>query len=118
MQAVQKLGGPFGAAILGSALNATYQGRLPGAGLPAPVAEAARLSVFAGVAAAGRLGAAAPLEAVRSAFLAGMDAALGAAAAFALVGMLLALLFLPARRGAAVGAGRVESAPGRAASRA
>jgi DHA2 family multidrug resistance protein-like MFS transporter len=74
LQAVNKLGGPFGAAILGSVLNSTYQGRLGGVGLPAGAASAIHQSVFAGVATAHRLGSATLLDAVRNAFVAGMDA--------------------------------------------
>lgn len=97
MQAVQKLGGPFGAAILGSVLNSTYQGRLHAASLPA---GAVYQSVFAGVAVAHQLGSAALLDAVRSAFVAGMDVSLVVAAGFAMAGLVLALLFLPQRAGA------------------
>jgi DHA2 family multidrug resistance protein-like MFS transporter len=100
LQAVNKLGGPFGAAILGSVLNSTYQGRLGTTGLPAGAAGAARQSVFAGVAAAHRLGSATLLDAVRQAFVAGMDASLVVAAGFALTGLVLALVFLPQRTGA------------------
>ena len=51
MQAVNKVGAPFAAAILGSVLNATYQGRLDLTGVPANIAHGMRESVFAGVAA-------------------------------------------------------------------
>jgi EmrB/QacA subfamily drug resistance transporter len=110
MQAVQKLGGPFGAAILGSVLNSTYQGRLHAASLP-PAAGAVYRSVFAGVAAAHQLESPALLDAVRSAFVAGMDASLVAAAGFAAAGLVLTLLFLPQRTGAtgATDRERVES---------
>ncbi len=110
MQAVQKLGGPFGAAILGSVLNATYQGKLNVAVLPASAADAAARSVFAGVAVAHRLGSAALLSTVRGAFVQGMDAALIVAAGIAVAGLVLALIFLPRRsdRVAAAEAGKVE----------
>ena len=111
LQAVNKLGGPFGAAILGSVLNSTYRGRLDVAGLPAGAVSAAHQSVFAGVTTAHQLGSAALLDAVRSAFVAGMDASLVVAAGFALAGALLALAFLPQRTNAtgAIDAERVES---------
>jgi MFS transporter, DHA2 family, multidrug resistance protein len=111
LQAINKLGGPFGAAILGSVLNATYRGRLDTAGMPAGAASGIHQSVFAGVAAAHQLGSAAVLEAVRVAFVAGMDASLVVAAGFAAVGVVLALAFLPRRSGAvgATGTERVES---------
>ena len=101
LQAVNKLGGPFGAAILGSVLNSTYRGRLATTDLPASAAGALQQSVFAGVAAARQLGSATLLDAVRRAFVAGMDASLVVAAGFALAGLILALAFLPPRNGVA-----------------
>ncbi|MFI5268067.1 MAG: MFS transporter [Chloroflexota bacterium] len=109
LQAVNKLGGPFGAAILGSVLNSAYQDRLRAAGFSA---GASRQSVFAGVAVARQLKSAALLDAVRGAFVAGMDASLAVAAGFAVLGILLALAFLPRRKDAlgAAGSNCVESA--------
>ena len=100
MQAVNKVGAPFAAAILGSVLNATYQGRLDLTGVPANVADGMRESVFAGVAAAHQLGSAPLLASVRTAFVAGMDGMLWACAAIAVAGMVLALAFLPGRAAA------------------
>lgn len=97
MQALQKMGGPFGAAILGSVLANVYRGQVSVAGLPAPAAAAVRDSVFAGIVLAGRLHSAALLGSVRDAFVGGMDAALLISAGIAFAGMLLALAFLPAR---------------------
>jgi hypothetical protein len=97
IQAVNKVGAPFAAAILGSVLNATYRGRLDLTGVPAQVADAMRESVFAGVTAAHQLGSAPLLEEVRAAFVAGMDGMLWACAAIAVAGMVLALVFLPGR---------------------
>jgi DHA2 family multidrug resistance protein-like MFS transporter len=97
IQAVNKVGAPFAAALLGSVLNATYQGQLHLAGLPARVASVARDSVFAGVAAAQRLGSASLLGSVRAAFVDGMDVMLWVCAAIAVAGVLLALIFLPGR---------------------
>jgi DHA2 family multidrug resistance protein-like MFS transporter len=101
MQAVNKVGAPFAAAILGSVLNATYRGRLDLVGVPARVAGAVRDSVFAGVAAARQLGSVALLHSVRAAFVAGMDLMLWACAAIAVAGIVLALVFLPGRTAAA-----------------
>lgn len=101
IQAVNKVGAPFAAAILGSVLNATYRGRLDLAGVPAQVADAARDSVFAGVAVARRLGSASLLDSVQAAFVHGMDGMLWVCAAIAVVGMVLALIFLPGRAAAA-----------------
>lgn len=89
MQALQKLGGPFGAAILGSVLASAYRAQVP---------AAVKDSVFAGVAAASHLHSAALLETVRTAFVDGMDGALLVSAAIAAGGMILALAILPGRR--------------------
>jgi DHA2 family multidrug resistance protein-like MFS transporter len=105
MQAVQKVGAPVAAAVLGSVLNATYRGELHLPGLPAPLAAAVRDSVFAGVAAARRLGSASLLVSVRTAFVDGMDVMLWVCAGIAVAGMVLALVFLP-RRAAAPQAAR------------
>ena len=97
MQALQKVGGPLGAAILGSALNSTYQARLNLAGLPAQAANTVRDSVFAGVAVARQTGSTPLLDSVRASFVHGMDMALMISAGFAVAGAVLALLFLPRR---------------------
>ena len=55
LQAVNKTGGPFGIAVLGSVLSAGYLGRLDLSGLSATAAAAARQSVFGGVAVAQKL---------------------------------------------------------------
>jgi MFS transporter, DHA2 family, multidrug resistance protein len=97
MQAVQKLGGPLSAAILGSVMNAGYIGNLTLTGLPAQAADAVRDSVFAGVEVADRLGSAALLTEVRTAFVAGLDQLAWVGAGVTVLGALLTLLFLPAR---------------------
>jgi MFS transporter, DHA2 family, multidrug resistance protein len=100
IQAVNKVGAPFAAAILGSVLNATYRAGLDLGGVPARVADAARDSVFAGVAAAQQLGSAPLLDSVRAAFVDGMDVMLWVCAAIAVAGAVLALVFLPGRAAA------------------
>ncbi|MEO7001263.1 MAG: MFS transporter [Ktedonobacterales bacterium] len=95
--ALQKLGAPFGAAILGSVLNSAYQSDLHLGGLPAQVAQVARASIFGGLAVAHQLGSAALLASVRAAFVHGMDVALLVSAGIAFVCMLLTLAFLPWR---------------------
>jgi Na+/melibiose symporter-like transporter len=100
MQAVNKVGAPFAAAILGSVLNGTYQGGLQALGVPARLAAVARDSVFAGVAAAARLRSASLLDAVRTAFVEGIDVMLVVCAAIAAAGVVLALAFLPRRAAA------------------
>jgi MFS transporter, DHA2 family, multidrug resistance protein len=106
LQAMQKVGAPFGSAILGSVLNTVYQSGLDLAGLPAGVAATVRLSVFAGVAVARKLHSPSLLESVRHAFVSGMDAALVVSAGFAAVAVVLALIFLPGRTPAAETADR------------
>ncbi len=99
LQAVNKVGGPFGTAILGSVLSSLYLSRLALSGLAAPLAGAVRQSVFGGVAVAQQLGSAALLHSVRAAFVDGMDAALLVSAGIAVVGIVLTLLFLPRSNG-------------------
>jgi len=111
MQAVQKLGTPLAAAILGSVLNAGYAGRLNVTGVPAQAAAAMRDSVYAGVEVAGRLRSPELLLAVRTAFVDGLERMLWVSAGVAVLGVLLTLAFLPARapRVAATGAREAES---------
>jgi EmrB/QacA subfamily drug resistance transporter len=108
LQAMQKVGAPFGSAILGSVLNSVYQSNLNLAGLPAGLASTVKLSVFAGVAVAQRLHSPALLESVRHAFVQGMDAALVVSAGFAAIAAVLALIFLPGPTPAAEAADKRE----------
>jgi hypothetical protein len=115
MQALQKTGGPFGTAILGSVLSAVYVAHLHLAGLPAAAASVAREGLFGGIAVAEGLHSPALLSTVRSAFADGMDVSLVVAAAIAAVGLLLALAFLPARKAVpaagTAGAGKAAATP-------
>jgi MFS transporter, DHA2 family, multidrug resistance protein len=95
LQAVNKAGGPFGIAILGSVLSAGYLARLDVTGLSAPIAAAVRQSVFGGVAAARQIGSAPLLASVQAAFVHGMDLALLVSAGVSLAGVALAVTFLP-----------------------
>jgi hypothetical protein len=95
LQAVNKVGGPFGTAILGSVLSSLYLSHLVVTGLPAAAAAAVRQSIFGGVAVAQQIGSASLLHSVRAAFVSGMDAALLVSAGIAVVGLVLTLLFLP-----------------------
>lgn len=97
MQAVQKLGGPFGSAILGSVLAGGYTANLVVTGLPPAAAAAARGSVFAGLAIASRLHSPALAASATNAFIVGLDRSLLVGAGIALGGMVLALLFMPGR---------------------
>jgi DHA2 family multidrug resistance protein-like MFS transporter len=101
IQAVNKVGAPFAAALLGSVLNATYRSQLDLPGVPARVAAVARDSIFAGVAVARQLGSASLLDEVQAAFVHGMDGMLWVCAAIAVAGIVLALVFLPGRAAAA-----------------
>jgi len=97
LQAVVKLGPAFGASILGSVLNSTYQSQLDLSGLPQAAADAVKSSVFSGIAVAQQLGSTALLANVRGAFVSGIDAAALVTAATAVVAIVVALLFLPNR---------------------
>ena len=98
IQAMQKVGAPFGSAILGSVLVSVYHSHLALTGLPPAAAAAVRQSVFAGVAVASRLHSATLLDSVRHAFVQGMDTAMMVSAATAAVAMVLALIFMPGRK--------------------
>jgi Na+/melibiose symporter-like transporter len=95
LQAVNKVGGPFGTAILGSVLGSLYLSHLALTGLAAPAAAVVRQSIFGGVSVAQQIGSTALLHSVRGAFVDGMDAALLVSAGIAVVGLVLTLLFLP-----------------------
>ena len=101
LQAVVKLGPAFGASILGSVLNSTYQSQLDMAGLPQAAADAVKSSVFGGITIAQQLGSTALLANVRSAFVNGIDAAALVTAGTAVVAIVVALLFLPNRESVA-----------------
>lgn len=100
MQALQKVGAPFGAAILGSVLSSAYQAQLSLAGLPPAVANVVKESLFGGLAVARQLHSALLLSSVRVAFVHGMDVSLVVAAGIAVLGCVLTLVFLPARAAA------------------
>lgn len=97
IQAMQKVGAPFGAAILGSVLVTGYHSGLNVAGLSPTLADAVRLSVFAGVKVAETVHSPSLLLSVRQAFVHGMDLALLVSAVIAAVAALLALAFMPGR---------------------
>ena len=98
LQAVVKLGPAFGASILGSVLNSSYQARVDVAGLPAAVADTVRASVFGGLGVAQQLGSASLVESVRAAFVSGVDDAARLSAIVSALAVGLVLAFLPARR--------------------
>jgi fucose permease len=95
LQAINKLGGPLGTAVLGSLLSTAYLAHLALAGLPAAAAAAARQSIFGAVAIAQKIHSPALLASAHAAFVNGMDLALLVSAAIALAGLALTLAFLP-----------------------
>jgi MFS transporter, DHA2 family, multidrug resistance protein len=97
MQALQKTGGPFGTAILGSVLSTGYLNQLHLDGLPGTAASAVRGSLFGGITVAAKLHSPTLLNMVHNAFISGMDASLVVAAGIAGFGLLLTLFFLPQR---------------------
>ncbi|HEY1823183.1 MAG TPA: MFS transporter [Trebonia sp.] len=101
VQAVQHTAGPVGTAIAGSLLTATYQSRLDLGGLPPATAALARESAYQGVAIARQSGSAALAESVRNAFASGIDASLLFSVGTAVVGVAVALAFLPTTRSSA-----------------
>jgi EmrB/QacA subfamily drug resistance transporter len=94
----RELGGALGVAIVGSIMSSLYATQLSDelAGVPAPVAAAARESVGAGVNVSGRLGADIA-DAAREAFVHAMSRASIAAALVAALGAFIAWRHLPAR---------------------
>jgi EmrB/QacA subfamily drug resistance transporter len=95
MQAVNKTGGPLGAAILGSAVTSAYLAHLQLAGLSAVARGTVRRSIFGGVAVANHLHSQTLLTNVRVAFAHGVDEALLISVGIAVAGAVLSLLFLP-----------------------
>jgi Na+/melibiose symporter-like transporter len=100
----REIGGALGVAILGSIAAASYHGSvstasLTASGLPADAASAAHDSIGGAVSEAGRLGAAGQDLAARAsnAFVDAMGTTLKVAAAVAVLGALVALIWLPAR---------------------
>ncbi len=98
---MQEVGGALGVAVLGSVLASTYGRALAPAvrGLPAPLVAAASNSIGAATGIAEHHGAAgrALLVAARAAFVQAMCTAVLVAVGVALVGVVVALRFLPAR---------------------
>jgi EmrB/QacA subfamily drug resistance transporter len=99
---VRQVGGVLGVAVLGSLLSSVYGTRLTDTlrGLPSTIVSAASDSVGAAVGIAARLDGAPGrtlVDTAHTAFIHGMDVTLVVAAGVALIGALVALLFLPAR---------------------
>jgi EmrB/QacA subfamily drug resistance transporter len=99
-QATKQVGGALGVAVLGSILSSAYQGAIADVAqrLPAPLAAVVRDSVGEAMAVAGRLGGvpgAALTHAAATAYTSAMGTAVLVGAGFALVGAVVALIFLP-----------------------
>jgi len=96
----RQVGGALGVAVLGSVLASTYTTAMTGAvvGLPAPAAELALDSVGGAARVAAQLGDAGAglLQAAAAAFVDGMGNAVWVAAAVAVIGAVVAMVFLPA----------------------
>jgi DHA2 family multidrug resistance protein-like MFS transporter len=106
-QSLRTVGGGFGAAILGSVLNAGYRGRLDGP-LPAAAAHAARESVFGGLGVARAIRSTALADSVRAAFTHGLDILLVTCGGLGVLGVLIAVSTLPRH---APSAGRTDLEP-------
>ena len=117
IQAVVKLGPAFGATILGSVLNDSYQSHVSVAGLPPAAAAAVRGSVFKALGVAAQLHSPSLADSARAAFVIGMDDALRVAAVIAVVAAVAGALLLsgrssaPAAESVAVGGENLAAAP-------
>lgn len=101
LQALRQVGGTIGVALLGTALSSDYRHQLDDSDIPASVEEQVRAGVGSGVEAAQGLDSAALVDAVRAAFVHGMDTLLVISALLALTAVVIATLFLPRRTGEA-----------------
>ena len=110
-QAVNKVGGPLGAAIFGSAMSSVYQAQLPLAGVPAAAVSTMKAGLTQGLAVAQGLGSTALTHGIQSAFVRGMDAAMLVSVGVAGLGLGLALVFMPRRLGGAASATSGTAAP-------
>jgi DHA2 family multidrug resistance protein-like MFS transporter len=97
LQSLNRLGAPFGSAIFGSVLSATYQSQVHVAGLPADAATAVKAGVFGGLAVARRAALPDLADSVRAAFVGGLDDALRVSVGIAIAAVALALVCLPTR---------------------
>jgi len=93
--AMRQVGGTIGVAVLGTVLASVYRSHLHLTGLPAAAAAAVHSSVAGGIAAAKAAGSAPLLEAVRTAYVHGMDVMLWSCAGIAVAAAVLAVIFLP-----------------------
>jgi MFS family permease len=94
LQALRMAGGAFGAAILGAIINATYRDQLEHAVSPT-LARAARDSAVTGIDAANSTHSQPLRDAIRHAFLSGMNTTLWVSAALMAAGAVLAIAIRP-----------------------
>lgn len=97
IQAVRQVGATLGVAVLGSLLDSGYRNGVAVQGVPTALAQTAKESVAAGIAVAHQLGLQPLLLAVERAFVHSVDVMLMVCGGIAAAGVLLAILFLPAR---------------------
>ena len=97
VQTLRQVGSVLGIATLGALLNHVYRTSVDTSGLPGAAADAVRESAQAGVAVAHRTGSDALGHSVATAFVSGMDASLWLSAGVALLGAVVAVVFMPAR---------------------
>ncbi|WP_331763742.1 DHA2 family efflux MFS transporter permease subunit [Streptomyces anthocyanicus] len=98
-QSIRTLGGSFGAAILGSLLNSGYRGVLDLDAVPAPARDAVGDSVFGGLTVARAIKSEALADSVRSAYISALDTVLVVSGILGLLGVLLAVVWLPRQLG-------------------
>lgn len=96
--ALRQVGGAFGVAVLGTVANSAYRGHLKINAFPPPVQDLAKRSVAVGMAVGQKLRSLELITAVREAFVTAMQTLLLVCGAIAVVAMVLALLFMPARK--------------------
>ncbi|WP_127534480.1 DHA2 family efflux MFS transporter permease subunit [Paenibacillus kobensis] len=109
--ALRQVGGTIGVALLGAVMNAVYRNRLDMEGLADNAAEEVQSSVSSGIATAKQLDSAALLESVRSSFSNGFDAMLWTCSGVALLGFVLAVVFLPNKKQAGESSAGTAAAP-------
>lgn len=97
-QAIRTLGGSFGAAVLGSVLSASYRDGLDLGGLSESAQGAVKESVFGGLEVAKLTNSSALADTVRSAFVSGLDVVLAVSGGLGVLGLLIALVWVPRRR--------------------
>jgi EmrB/QacA subfamily drug resistance transporter len=95
LQALRQVGATIGVAVLGTVLISGYHAQLDSGDVPSSAEDAVRSGVGAGVQVAERLDSSSLAQTVQSAFVHGMETVFVLSAALALMGMTLALLFLP-----------------------